>query len=429
MTEIQPFNAVIYNQEKIRDLSKVVCPPYDIISLIRQKHYLALDEHNLIHMLLGEDIPGEDKYKRAAYYFNAWIKSRILIQDQEPAIYFYIQQYKIKGEAKTRLGLISLLRLDPDSSSVFAHEHTRLEPKEDRLRLIKRVKANLSPIFVVFPDTKRIIQRIYQKHIVDRKPFIDISDDDKVLHKVWRLADPQVLEEIKIKMQGENVFIADGHHRYEVACTYRDQLRKKLVTATGQESFNYIMAYFTNADSRGLTIFPIHRLIKLNSQFDLDNFISKLLNYFDIEELKDRTRFLFLMEKAGSNEHVLGMYKNKRYFLLRLKNVKILDRMIEDKPSEYRSLDVPILNYIIIKKSLGMNPEDKTDIEFIHDTTELIQRTDANPAYLAFLLNAVKMQQIMSLALKGEKMPAKSTYFYPKVLSGLVINKFNQGKS
>ena len=118
------------------------------------------------------------------------------------------------------------------------------------------------------------------------------------------------------------------------------------------------------------------------------------------------------------------MYKNKRYFLLRLKNVKILDRMIEDKPSEYRSLDVSILNYIIIKKILGMNPDDKTDIEFIHDTTELIQRTDANPTYLAFLLNPVKMQQIMSLALKGEKMPAKSTYFYPKVLSGLVINKF-----
>ncbi len=231
------------------------------------------------------------------------------------------------------------------------------------------------------------------------------------------------MEDIKAKMQNENVFIADGHHRYEVACTYRDSMRRRLPKVTGKESFNYIMAYFTNVDSRGLTIFPIHRLVRLNPQFDLNNFRSKLIDYFDIEELKDRVRFLFLMEKAGSNEHVLGMYKNKRYCLLRLKNVKILDRMIEDKPAEYRSLDVSILNYIIIKKILGMDIEDKQNIEFIPDTDELISRVDSDAGYIAFILNPVKMQQIMSLALKGEKMPPKSTYFYPKVLSGLVINK------
>jgi uncharacterized protein (DUF1015 family) len=423
MTEIQPFNAVIYNQEKVKNLSKVVCPPYDIISVSRQQYYLALDPHNLVHILLGKDVPGEDKYKRAADYFGAWLKNGVLIQEEQPAVYFYIQQYKVKGETKSRMGFISLLRLDDRNSSVFAHEHTRLEPKEDRLKLIKRVKANLSPIFVVFPDTKRIIQRIYQKYIVDKKPFIDITDDEKVIHKVWRLNEPQILEDIKIKMQRENIFIADGHHRYEVACMYREQMRKRLVSATGQENFNYIMAYFTHADSRGLTIFPIHRLVKLSPQFDTDDFESKLIDYFDIEELKDKTRFLFLMEKAGNNEHVLGMYKNKRYWLLRLKNVKILDGMVEGKPAEYKSLDVSILNYIIIKKILGMDPEDNTGIEFIHDTDELIQRVDSDAAYIAFLLNPARMQQIMSLALKGEKMPPKSTYFYPKVLSGLVINK------
>jgi uncharacterized protein (DUF1015 family) len=423
MTEIQPFNALIYNQEKVRDLNKVVCPPYDIISSLSQKHYLALDEHNLIHILLGEDIPGEDKYKRAADYFNAWLKKDILVAEREPAIYFYLQQYKIKGETKTRLGFVSLLRLGCDTSSVFAHEQTQREPKEDRLKLIRRVKANLSPIFVVFPDSKRIIQRIYQKYILDTKPFIDITDDEKVLHKVWRLTTLEVLEEIKIKMRSENVFIADGHHRYEVACMYRDWMRKGLNDFTGQESFNYIMAYFTNAGSRGLTIFPVHRLIKLNSQLNLDSLVSRLLEYFDIEEIKDRAKFLFLMEKAGANEHVLGMYNDKRYYLMRLKNVRILERMIEGRPYEYRSLDVSILNYIIIKKILGIDPEDKTDIEFIHDTAELIQRTDSDAAYIAFLLNPVKMQQIMSLALKGERMPAKSTYFYPKVLSGLLINK------
>ena len=424
MTQIQPFNAVIYNQEKIKDFSKVVCPPYDIICVSRQQYYHALNPYNLIHILLGKDIPGEDKYKRATDYFNTWLKNRILIQDEQPAIYFYSQQYKVKGETKTRLGFISLLRLDDQKSSVFAHEHTRLEPKEDRLKLIRRVKANLSPIFVVFPDTKRIIQRIYQKYILDKKPFIDLSDDERVIHKVWRLEERQILEDIRLRMQNENIFIADGHHRYEVACTYRDQIRKKSTNLTGQEASNYIMAYFTNADSRGLTIFPIHRLIKLNSQFDLGNFMRALADYFDIEEVKDRTRFFFLMEKAGSIEHVLGMYKNKKYWLLRLKNVKLPDRMIADKPPEYRSLDISILNYIVIKKILRIDPEDKTGIEYIHNADELIQRVDNDTACMAFILNPVRIQQIMSLALKGEKMPVKSTYFYPKVLSGLVINKF-----
>lgn len=423
MTYIQPFNAVIYNQEKVRDLNKVVCPPYDIISASLKQHYLDLDRHNLIHILLGKDVPGEDKYKRAAAYFNAWLKDGILIQDRNPAIYFYIQQYKVRGETRTRMGFISLLRLDDQKSSVFAHEHTRLEPKEDRLKLIKRVKANLSPIFAVFPDSKRIIQRTYQKYIQDKKPLIDITDDERVIHRLWRIEEPGVLEEIKTNMRHENIFIADGHHRYEVACTYRDQMRDKLSAATGQEGFNYIMAYFTHADSRGLTIFPIHRLVKLHTQFDQADFMSKLIGYFDIEEVKDKTRFCFLMEKAATCEHALGMYKDKRYWLLRLKNVKILDRTIEDKPAEYRSLDVSILNHIVIKKVLGMDPEDRTEVEFVHDAEEIMQRVDVDSSYIAFLLNPVKMQQIMSLALKGEKMPPKSTYFYPKVLSGLVINK------
>jgi uncharacterized protein (DUF1015 family) len=423
MTQIRAFNAIIYNQEKVKDLSKVVCPPYDIISVSQQHYYHILSPYNLIHVLLGKDIPGEDKYKRAADYFDAWLKNRILIQDEQPAIYFYSQQYKIKGETKIRLGFISLLRLEDQKSSVFAHEHTQLEPKEDRLKLIRRVKANLSPIFVVFPDTKRIIQRIYQKYMPDKKPFIDLSDDERVIHKVWRLEERQILDDIRLKMHNENIFIADGHHRYEVACTYRDQMRRKSVSLTGQEGFNYIMAYFTNADSRGLTIFPIHRLVKLNPQFDLGDFMHALADYFDIEEVKDKTRFFFLMEKAGSTEHVLGMYKNKRHWLLRLKNVKLPDRMIADRPPEYRSLDISILNYIVIKKILRVDPEDKTSIEYIHDADELIQRVDSDAAYIAFILNPVRMQQIMSLALKGEKMPVKSTYFYPKVLSGLVINK------
>jgi len=423
MTKIAPFRAVIYNKEKIKDTSKVVCPPYDIISVADQQYYHDASSHNLIHILLGKDIAGEDKYRRAAAYFKDWLKNEILIQDERPAIYFHSQQYTIAGEKKSRLGFIARLYLDDKNPCVFGHEHTRLEPKEDRLRLLKNVKANLSPIFVLFSDQKRIIQRVYQQHIQDKKPFIDILDKEKIVHKVWRLDDKAILDKLQIDMQNKNIFIADGHHRYEVACAYRDEIKKRLGILTGEEDFNYIMAYFTNTESRGLSILPIHRLVRLDSKLDINNLKGLFLEYLDVEEVKDKTRFFFLMEKAGRTEHVLGIYKDKKYWLLRLKNIKLLDRMIVDKSIGFRSLDVSILNYIVLKKILGVNLENKEKLIFSPNREELIELVNNEPSLVAFFLNPVKIQQIISLALNNEKMPAKTTYFYPKVLSGLVMNK------
>jgi len=430
MAKITPFKALVYNQEKFKDLSRVTCPPYDVISPEQQQHYHEIDAHNLIHILLSKDVPGEDKYKRAGTDLKEWIKNRVLTQDERPAIYFYSQQYNVQGEKKTRLGFISLLHLADKNSNVFRHEFTRLEPKEDRFKLIKQVKANLSPIFVIFLDKKRVIQRIFQRYISKAVPFIDITDEEKTVHKLWRIDSPETLDLIQSSLGGENIFIADGHHRYEVACAYRDEMQQKVgVSTTGEESFNYIMAYFTNTDHRGLTIFPIHRLLKLDSALDLDKLLVLLDEYFDVEEIKDKTKFFFLMEKAGSNGHILGMYKNKRYFLLGLKNVRILDKILQDRPKDYRSLDVCILNYIVFEKALGLDLSKKDNLKFSPHANEFISAVDNNQLNIAFFLNPVKIEQIISVALNGERMPPKSTYFYPKVLSGLVINKLNEDKA
>ncbi|MBM3246040.1 MAG: DUF1015 domain-containing protein [Candidatus Omnitrophica bacterium] len=426
MAKVKPFRAVTYNQEKAADLSGVVCPPYDVISPARQQYYHSLSPYNFLHILLAKDIPGEDKYRRAENYFKDWLKNKILVQEKSPAIYFYSQEYKVRGEKKTRFGFIGLLHLQDDNSSVFRHEHTRLEPKEDRLRLLKAVKANLSPIFVLCDDKKRVISGLHQKHIQGKDPFINLTDDEKVVHKLWRIDSGDILEKIQANMQDEDIFIADGHHRYEVACAYRDEMKKKLGRITGEEDFNYILTYFTNIDSRGLTILPIHRLVRLNAELDEESFLAGLRDYFDIDEIEDKTRFFFLMEKAGFAEHVLGMYKNKKYRLLRLKNVKILDKLIADKPKAYRSLDVCILNYLILKNILGfdtLSAETKQNITFTPHADELIEKVDGEAGYIAFFLNPVKVRQIMSVAMLGERMPPKSTYFYPKVLSGLVVNK------
>lgn len=374
-------------------------------------------------MLLGKDVSGENKYRRAARYFREWQKNKVLIQDNSPVIYFYSQQYTLRGEKRLRFGFIALLYLD---SSIFGHEHTRLEPKEDRLKLLKAVKANLSPLFVLFSDRKRIIQSLHQRSIQDNKPLIDITDEEKVTHKVWRISAPEVLEKIQAEMQRVNIFIADGHHRYEVACAYRDAMKRKLGAITGEEDFNYILAYFTNVESKGLAILPIHRLVKLGSRLDTNTLKLALSEYFNVEEIKEKTKFFFLIEKGGQTEHVLGMYKDKKYWLLRLKNVKILDKMMTEKSRDYRSLDICILNHIVLKKVLGLDLEDKEKVTFSPHREELIEAVNNDSSSIALFLNPIKTEKIISVALNNEKMPPKTTYFYPKVLSGLVINKFEE---
>ncbi len=428
MSKTKAFKAVVYNPEIIGDLKHVVCPPYDVISPQSQILFAERSVHNFIHILLAKDSPLDDKYRRSGTLFRNWLKDGVLMQDEKPAIYFYSQQYVIRGEKKTRLGFISLLRLgDEKSSAVFGHENTHNAAKLDRFKLVKQVKANLSPIFIIFMDKKRIIQRIFQKQIPALQPFIEVTDDEKTTHKLWRLNDPELLKLVETSMNSENMFIADGHHRYEVSCAYRDMQREKLgAQFTGDEDFNYCLAYFTNTDYRGLSILPIHRLLKLDAELDLDDFLTKAKEYFDIDQFKDRTRFFFLLEKAGCAEHLLGFYADKKYFLLRLKNVKMLDKLIADKPKEYRILDVAILNYLVLKNILQLDLHNLTTIEYNPDPYALMAEVDNDPLKVAFFLNPVKIQQIINIAISGNKMPPKSTYFYPKVLSGLVVNKFEK---
>ena len=423
MAQVKPFRAVFFNQEKIKSLAHVICPPYDIISLRKQEYFHDRDPHNFIHIDLGKDIPGEDKYSRAANYFQQWLQEEVLVRDTEPAIYFYSHQYWVNREKKTRLGFLALLKLDERKHSVFGHEHTRLEPKEDRLKLIREVKANLSPIFVVFSDKKRLVNQLWNHHVQNLKPFIDIADDDSNVHKVWRITDEKFLVKVRSLMETESMFIADGHHRYEVSCTYRDEMKKKLPGFTGEEDFNYALTYFTNIDPVGLTILPIHRLVTLDRAPDIDSFALELGVHFNVDEQKDKRKFFFMLEKAGVAEHAIGMYYGKRYWLLRLKNVKVVDKLIADKPQEYRRLDVSILNALILEKIIKGDLGENKAVSFVPDKDELIEAVDADETKIAFFLNPTKMDQIVSVALAGEKMPPKSTYFFPKPVSGLLIYK------
>jgi uncharacterized protein (DUF1015 family) len=294
MAQIKPLKAFFYNQAKFTDSSNLFCPPYDVISFKEQDYYCSLSPYNFIYILLRKDTPGENKYQKVGVIFKEWIKGKVLIQSEKPAVYFYSQQYNVRGEKKTRLGFIGLLRLDDKGSVVFGHENTHSLAKEDRFKLLKKTNANLSPIFVVFKDKKRVIQRVFDQHILGRPPFIEVVDKEKTRHLLWSIDDPGILEFIQSGMKDEGVFIADGHHRYEVSCVYRDEMRKKLGDKFSEESsFNYTLSYFTAADQRGLSILPIHRLLKLDKHIEADDLVKSLRKYFDVERVKKKGVFSF----------------------------------------------------------------------------------------------------------------------------------------
>ncbi len=423
MTQIKPFKAVVYNQEKIADLAKVVCPPYDVISPEEQELFLQQDAHNFIRLILGRpesaDNDRENRYTRAKAFFAVWLKEGILKKEDKPAIYFYLQEYFLQGEKRKRLGFISLMRLE-EESKVYFHENTHTAPKEDRLELLKQVQANLSPIFVLFSDKERNLKTI-QDEILDKTvPFIDIVDNEKIRHKVWRLADEDKINRLKASLKDKQIFIADGHHRYEVALNFRRIMQPNAHQINPEADYNYILTYFTNIDSRDLLILPFHRIV---NKFPED--VDFLKEFFRLEKIKTKHDLQVGLAKAGKNEHAFGLYQRDKIYLLRLKNDRLLDGLIAEGTKDYKRLDVTILKYLIFDR-LGILAK---EIIYTQDAEQAFGLVDRKQAEACFLLNPVKIEQLRLIALNHERMPPKSTYFYPKVLSGMVINKFNEDKS
>jgi len=421
MSSIKPFQAIHYNPKKISDISKVVSPPYDVISQEGQIYYHSLSPYNFTHIDLGKEKSSDDKennkYTRAKKSFDNWLKKNILIQDELPSLYFYKQDYKVQGQKYSRLGFISVMELvDEEDSKVRPHENTHRDAVDDRLQLTKSLNSNLSSIFVCYSDKHKKVDKIFNKHVVKDDPIFDLVDEDKVRHKVWRLTDMDLITEINASISDQNLFIADGHHRYKVACEYRQMRMGKKTGMTGQEPFNYVMTYFTNIDSKDLQIFPMHWIIK---KFKVDN--EFLEEFFRIDKIKNKSDLLIYLAKAGRNEHAFGLYTRDGIKLLRLKNKMLIDKYVTEGSKEYKSLDATILKYFIFDK---MNIK-SSDIIYTKDLSQATEMVNEGQADASFILNPVKISQLKAIALNGEKMPPKTTYFYPKVLSGLTVYKMD----
>ncbi len=392
MAEIIPFRGIRYNK---LNLAKVVTPPYDVISNEERDRYYSAHKNNVIRLILGKEFPGDNsknnRYTRAGEYLESWIKSGVLKQDTESSIYVYEQEYYYRGEKKRLRGFIALVRIE--GGVILPHEETLSKSVSDRLKLMRATNANLCPIYVLYSDPNKILEPALK---VKQKPAVDIKFDG-IRHRVWKVSDAEIIKKIKENMKDKKLFIADGHHRYKTAIAFRNAMRRK--KSCGMH--DYVMTFLANMDSGGITILAAHRLVRASN-------IQLVKQYFDVEVLNKRS----MLEKMRSNKHTFGMYcGRKQYYLLTLKHEKILDEVIKEK---WKRLDVIILHTLLLKHA---------EVEYVIDAEKAIQLVDEGKYQIAFFLNPTKVEQVKEVALAKEKMPGKATYFYPKLLTGLVMNK------
>ena len=440
MAIIVPFKGLLYDKEKVKDLSKVMAPPYDVISPEFQIELYKRHPENIIKLILGKTSPddkaGSDRYSRAAADFSKWQKQGVLSRDEKPALYAYFQSYTPKGGVETtRKGFIGAVKLEElGKGSIHPHEKTLSGPKADRLSLMKACNANLSCIFAIYPEGKdapkeKTINRLLDS-AVQGEPIIDVSGDDGVRNRVWRVDDSASIKKITEAMKGKPLFIADGHHRYETALNYKKFMLDQTKNPTFEEPFNYAMMYFTSMNDDGLEIWPTHRVVHGLKGFDAGKFIEKCKEYFIVEDFPRVKKDEFLKKMAENSREKtrfgVAIRGEDAYRLISLKDKSMMDSLFGNSiAEEHKTLDVSILHFLILNRILGISQESQEKQEnlvYVKDMAGALKAVEEGSNQLVFLMNPTKVEDVKRVSEAGLLMPQKSTYFYPKLLSGLVIN-------
>jgi uncharacterized protein (DUF1015 family) len=442
MAIVIPFRGVLYDPKKVGNFNRVTAPPYDIISSEQQEGYYQNNPHNVIRLILGKQFPDDsesnNRYTRASDFFKQWQNESLLKRDEGPAFYFYHQEFYTPDKKRcSRDGFIGLVRLeDKDKGVIIPHEKTLDKPKEDRLKLMKASSAHFSSIFSLFSDPEDSLIQLL-KGVVDAAPLLEATDEEGTLHQLWRVSQREIIAEVTQSMHDQSLFIADGHHRYETALNYRDYQISHNPQTTGKESYNYVMMYLTSMEGSGLLILPYHRVIHNIENFNFNSFESRLKDYFLVtsfpfnhenqEEVWDR--FNKALQESGSTLPAFGMcgLGQTSFHLLRLKE-NVFHSLADDEETSavLKKLDVNVIESFIFKNVLGITSKDlqqQENISYVHDSREGFELVKTKGYQLAFLLNPTKSSEIRDIAGRGETMPQKSTFFYPKLLSGFVINK------
>lgn len=445
MATIVPIRGLRYNPAKAAQLKEVITPPYDVIDAAAQEGFYQRHPYNIIRLEYGKILQTDDatnnRYTRAARTLEEWLKEGVLLPETAPALYYYEQEFSLNDKRIVRSCCICGVQLEPyDKGIVLPHEETIAKHKADRLELMRACRANFSPVFSLYADQENVAGSALQQAAAGREPDIDFTDNNGETHRLWVIMDPAVIAKVQAAMADKRFFIADGHHRYETALNYKKEREANACCSnSSQEPYNYVMMTLVNLYDPGLVILPTHRLIKNVAGFDRDLLIERLYENFLVEEypLKaDKSNFQDFLQLLGENgqpdsnhnkKNVFGLYiGDNRLYMLTLRDAGELPRLMpRDKPQSWQKLDVAVLHTLVIEKYLGICSELRARADHITYTQEeegALFAVDNKEYQLAFFLNPTLVEEVTEVASHGEKMPQKSTYFYPKFITGLVIN-------
>lgn len=424
MVELRPFKGIQYNKEKIEDMDEIITQPYDKISDEMQEKYYEENDKNYCKLILPKE---ENRYEIAAQRLNEWMEKNILQKEDESGIYVYYQDYEVLGEKFTRKGFVSAVKLHPfDEEVVLPHEETHKGPKIDRLKMLRATEKNLEAGFMLYSDEEETTIDIFDE-IAEKEPLFEATDDLGVHSRVWKIEDEEKIEKVQEVLEEEQVVIADGHHRYETAVTYRDEMREKNPNYQENEAFNWRMTYMVPVEDPGLNVLPGHRLL-LEEKVKEEQ-VDELKKYFEVTEVDEGKEEHFLKENDDTTSFVL--YDKDRILGLRLKGQEEVEKFLSDEYSEdYKNLDVVVLRDVIFEGIMGL--EDlhiDEDISYERWAKDSIEKIEQDEAAVAFLVNATKPEEVLNVAKNGERMPQKSTDFYPKIDSGFMMMDIQGGET
>ncbi len=432
MAIVSSFRAWRYDPERV-PLQQVVTQPYDKITPAMQERYYQASPYNLVRIILGKRLPGDgdadNVYTRAAASFQNWRQTGVLRRDPEPSIYRYSQTFKVPGTEMQaeRRGFIALGRIEEYSAGVvFRHEQTLAKPKADRLDLLRANRAHFGQLFMLYGGAGKV-DALLDAAALDLPPDIQVSDEYDVVHRVWKISDPSLIASVQQQMRDRKLIIADGHHRYETALTYRDQRRAEAETGSGLPTpYDSVMMTFVDMSRPGLVILPTHRLVFGLPAFSPAQCRAQAEKFFNVEEVDagvDAARATTILQQAGHAGTALLAVTADRAFLLH--SPKAIGTNLFGKLSlRQQALDVVQLHKCLLEGALKISEEairNQENVSYCRETAEALLQVRSGKAQAAFLMNAVRMEQVRDIAFAGEVLPQKSTDFYPKLLSGLTI--------
>ena len=426
MALVKGFKGLRFNTAKSGDISTVVCPPYDIISEEQRLEYIKENEYNIIRLELPK---GDDPYNNAKTILDEWLEKGILTREESNAVYIYEEEFTAYGKQYKVKGCIVRVKIEEfEKGVILPHEFTLSKAKEDRFNLMKATNCNFSQIYALYSDEEnKTISKLDK--LSSGTPDIELTDSDGVIHRMWIVTNEEDVNAICGDFTDRKLFIADGHHRYETALNYRNYCRENGLAKEG-DAVDYQMMMLVNMEHPGLVVFPTHRIVRDLASFDKQEVLSACEEYFDITEYDSINNIeSVLTELYNNNEKAFGMYCGEgKWTLLVLKTLDTMAVLLPNVSKASQGLDVSVLHTLILEKLMGIDAENmakQINLTYVKQIDNAVKSVDNGTADCAFILNPTKISEICDVSSAGEKMPQKSTYFYPKLITGLVINKLD----